>query len=143
MAESRYTSLRRKPEGPKSTNFQSFWAEMTSFSVSQIEYHKEEYFKISRRVFKGLMNWYSEVRQTNDESEAWAKPIMKSMDEMFIHMINLTKHHNINLEKCTDFCKNEQDMQWINAWGKTYMNELYDDFENQIRLTNEKFDKII
>ena len=72
---------------PKSTNFQNFCVEMTTFSTKQIEFHKEEYFKISQKVFKRLMEWYSEVRQTNDESEQCAIPIMRFMDEMFINIV--------------------------------------------------------
>ena len=58
-------------------------------------------------------------------------------------MINLTRQYSNQLEKCTDFCKGEEDMDWIKAWGKTFMNGLYDSFEDQIRLTNGRLDNII
>ena len=91
------------PDAPLSNNFQEFCSEMTHYAQNQIEFHRAEYFAVSQKLFQKLMNCYKVIRQTNDESEACAKPYMNIMDDIHVNLILQTQNLNSDLEKCTDF----------------------------------------
>ena len=125
MADNKHTENPEVPTLSTATNWPEFCSEMTNYAKFQVEYHKVEYFSISQSLFSKLMEWYKEIRKTNDESEEWAKPVMNIIDNMHIDLTLKTKEFNTWLEEWTDKCKGEEDMPCINNCGTEYMQTLY------------------
>ena len=130
------------PSSPQARDFKEFCSEMTNYALNQVEYHREAYFEVSNLLYRKLMACYKEEYQTNDESEQWAKPAMDLADSMHISMVTRTQELNAKLEKWTDYWKGEADMEWINKWGKQYMDALHSSFKQYLHTTKDELEKI-
>ena len=130
------------PDAPTAKHFPGFWAEMTNYAQNQIEYHRKAYFEVSKSIYKKLMKWYEEVYQTNDESELCSKPFTGLADDMHIAMMTQTPILNSELEKWTDYWKDESDMPCINKWGKEYMQNIHSTFSKILEDTNAELNRI-
>ena len=79
------------------------------------------------------MDCYRDPRQTNEETDACANV---QRDELRALQNRLTSQLVSNckwLEKCTDTCKSEADMECLNRCGDKYVLNLKQEFDGTLR----------
>ncbi|CDW72933.1 UNKNOWN [Stylonychia lemnae] len=88
------------------------------------------------------MRCYEEPRHTNEETDACATSHRNFMTKVQEELTQSLMAKSKALETCTDYCKDEQDLNCINKCGTKYLKDLHQDFDDKLKRYIRDYSKI-